>query len=458
VFSPWGGTNKSPALEGLCREGISYSQAISQAPWTLPSMASIFSGLLPTEHGITGDRIQRVQGRPSSPESWVKSFSGPWLPEALRERGFRTWGATCNAWVSTWSGFHRGFEEFVDIPRRGVVKTGTGRALRRLRNMHLFGMNDKGGREVLRQFRSWLAGQDDHAPWFAFVNLMEVHSPYDPPLRFHPLFDRLDRRRRGGSVLRLPFYQFLQGPLRERPSEKYLSGIRSLYDKCGQYADWLVGEFERAVRDHNEPTIIVVVSDHGENLGEHGLFGHHSSLHETLLRVPLVVAGHKYALGQGRVDKPVSLQRLADWLLGLADGNGKLIEPNGPIISEYESTARHTRTPYEFRKQIEQGDTSGLPPLMYQPGISVRNGDLKYVATEDGAGSLYDLAADPGEESDVFDQHPVAVRELTGLVDAWRQRRADQGPISGAKNIAEDEIAIAEDEIAEHLRALGYIE
>jgi arylsulfatase A-like enzyme len=449
AFAPWGGRHRSPAMERLCETGITYTQAISAAPWTLPSIASIFSGLLPTEHRITGECIRRVDGRPSSPAPAVRAHRGSWLPEALRDRGFRTWGASCNSWISAWSGFDRGFDEFANLRQRRVVKTGTGRLTRRLREMSVLGREDKGGMAALRLFQRWLRGGHESAPWFAFVNLMEVHTPYDPPIRFHPVFDRAGSRR-----IRLPRYQIMQGPLRARPSRGYLAAIRSLYAACGRYEDWLVGGFVEAVKQGTGPSVVVVVSDHGENLGEHGLFGHHSSLHETLLHVPLVVAGHRHALGEGRVDRPVSIKGLADWLIGVVDGEDSPMDAHGPVVSEYESTSRHTPTPHELRDRMEEGNGSRLPALVHQPGVAVRDGDRKYVVTEDGRQALHDLDADPGEESNLLGPDAGAGAEMAALiavVEAWRRRRADTQPIPGGADFAEGEIA-------EHLRVLGYIE
>src|SRR3989442_10151917 len=122
-------------METLCRQGTWYTRAVAAAPWTLPSTASILSGALPTEHGISGNCLAWKDGAPSSPKEAVKAYAGAWLPELLRERGYRTFGTSCNRWVSTWGGFERGFDAWHDAPawtRVAGVKAGsTGRRARR---------------------------------------------------------------------------------------------------------------------------------------------------------------------------------------------------------------------------------------------------------------------------------------------------------------------------------------
>jgi arylsulfatase A-like enzyme len=146
AFKPWNGPHPSPAMERLAREGMLYDQATSQAPWTLPSTASIFSGKLPTEHGISGDCFEWSEGKPSSPGGAVRGFQGDWLPESFQRRGYRTWGASCNVWISSWGGFDRGFDAFDWLHDKARLPRGkVGDVMRKARRM--YGKIDRGGRQ-----------------------------------------------------------------------------------------------------------------------------------------------------------------------------------------------------------------------------------------------------------------------------------------------------------------------
>jgi arylsulfatase A-like enzyme len=448
AFEPWGGRLPTPTMNRLCSEGISYSQAISQAPWTLSSTASMFSGRLPTEHGITGDCFEWSDGRPTSPAEAVRSYEGPWLPDTLRERGYRNWAASCNTWISSWGGFDRGFEQFHDLRDRTRLPKGkAGSQLRRLRRM--YGKVDRGGRQVAEAFSHWLSAAGD-APVFSLVNLMETHAPYDPPRPYYPygFWKRAGTRRLSGGTAKARRFLSYNTQLAQPPAD-YLRTIRALYYNAARYEDWLLGRFVDAVRHRGRPAVVVVVADHGENLGEHGLFNHNSSLVETLLHVPLVLWGHKVDVGSGRVKEPVPLLGLADWLRGMADGEPKALGGNGCVVSEYESTILHNGIPADIQGMLDS-DPSRVPPLVFSPGVAVRRDGLKYVAVEDGSEALYDLHSDPGEDRNLLAERAEAVADFRSLREAWQARRSRQPRYRAGDR--------AEGEIAEHLRTLGYIE
>jgi len=448
AFRPWGGRVETPHIQRICGEGIAYSRATAPAPWTVPSIASIFSGRLPTQHGVSGESFQWIDGRPTSQAPVIRSYAGSWLPEALRVRGYRTYAASCNAWVSRWGGFDRGFDEFVQLSDQDGFPRGELGSLAR-RAMRLYGKVDKGGRRALHQFQRWI-GEPVAAPLFTFVNLMELHDPYDPPRPHYPYaFWKRPRTRilSGGSKasrqIRAAF-EFGQ------PPAEYVSVVRNLYLAAARYEDWLLGRFVEAVEDRGRPCVVVVVSDHGENLGEHGQFKHNSSLAQTLLHVPLVVWGHKVDVGQGLIDEPVSLLGLAEWLMALVDGDGGPMTGDGPVISEYESAIRHPDIGSWIVEVLEERGLP-MPALVQFPGVAIRQGKTKYVAVENGEEALYDLEADPGEDHNILAWEAGAAAEFRPLRDTWRERLSSlQAP--------DGEGELADAEIAEHLRSLGYID
>jgi arylsulfatase A-like enzyme len=447
AFRPWGGPHPTPAIERLCREGIVYERATTPAPWTVPSHASIFSGLLPTEHGINGECFEWVDRRPTSPAAAVRAFAGQWLPEALRARGYRTWGASCNSWISTWGGFDRGFEEFVDLRPQAKPKGRPARLAFRARRA--LGGTDRGGAEAVRTFHARLRGAGPE-PLFAFVNLMETHSPFNPPGRYYPYpaWRRFRTRRlAGGPDQGLSFNAGVVDP-----GPRYARTLRTIYYACGRYEDHVVGRLLEAVEDRGRPTVVVLVADHGELLGEHGMYNHNSSLHQPLLHVPLAIwsrgAGGP---GGGRVEEPVSTVGLGWWLLSVADGAGAgdPFEPDGPVVSEYEGTRRHNGIPDYIRRGIEARNPD-VPPLVFHPGVAVREGSLKYLAAGDGGEWLFDLDDDPGEERNLAGIRPADVARFQPRRDEWVRRRAARPEYEAGQ--------VAEGEIAEHLKELGYIE
>ena len=446
AFSPWGGPHPTPTMERLCREGVRWESATSPAPWTVPSHASMFSGLLPTEHGINGECIEWTDRRPSSPAEAVRSYPGSWLPEALAERGYRTWGASCNSWISRWGGFDRGFEEFMDL--RPWVKSKRTLARYRYLARKALGRMDRGGQEAVRQVRR-RAAEAGPEPQFLFLNLMETHSPFDPPSPYYPF--SLWRRFRTRHLAGGPDQGLSYNAGVVDPGPEYARTLRSIYYACGRYEDGVLGQLVDAVEDRGRPTVILIAADHGENLGEHGLYNHNSSLHQTLLHVPLVAWGFGVDVGNGSVKEPVSTAGIGRWLLAVADGAGSATNMSdaGPVMSEYEGTHLHNGIPDYIRAGIER-TAATVPPLVFNSGLAVRRGSRKFVVAANGDQSLFDLSADPAEERNLLDAHPDASAEFAADRESWERRKA------GLPTYQPGEIA--EGEIAEHLRELGYIE
>jgi arylsulfatase A-like enzyme len=412
----------------------------------------MLSGTSPSEHRITAWAYEWRNGRPTSPAGAVARHPGPWLPEEFRRRGYTTFAVSCNPWVSTWSGFDRGFDEFHDVrPWPPLPSSPLGWAARRARQMVARG--DHGGREALARFARWLR-RDTERPWFALVNLMELHAPYDPPFLDHPLLRRAASvgPRRARSSAGVLVRQFRQMDLRQRPDEAYVAAIGALYAGAARYADRLLERFVAEARARSGSLVVAVVSDHGENLGDHGLFAHHSSLHESLLHVPLVVWATRAELGLPPgtgVGEPVSLLGLGGWLVSVADGEPAPVTPGGMVVSEYESTERHLGVPRELRAWADRG-LGALPGLARHAGVAVREGSLKFVGLANGGERLFDLDSDPAEERDVLALHADEAERFRLRFRAWLASLSEAPETSGA--------AVAEDEIADHLQELGYIE
>jgi arylsulfatase A-like enzyme len=308
---------------------------------------------------------------------------------------------------------------------------------------------DHGGAEAAAATESWLLGEGD-APVFCFANLMEVHSPYDPPARFHPVLGRGAGAASWVGSPRTAYYQFRQmGRFRTRTDARYVSTMRSLYFASARYEDVIVGRFVDAILRRGRPSVVVLVSDHGENLGDHGLWGHHSSLNETLLHVPLITWGPGVGLGEGRVEGPVSTRSLAEWMVAAADRGTRPIEPDvGPVIAEYESAANQFGA--TLPAELGTGGRGMMPQLVSEPGIAVRTDREKYIAVRGGAEFLFDLAADPREERNLLEARPDAAERFRPFVGDWRERREVQ------RQVELDEVA--SEEIAAHLQDLGYID
>ena len=397
ALEPYGAPKgATPVLADLARRGSTLPNVYSTASWTLPSHASMFTGLLPRALGLT----QAPEGTPHSARPKLEAVRDRMLPEVLRAAGYETRAVTANLWVSPLCGFEIGFERFHYIePRHELAMQAAGRTGPRewlgWAGAGLRSRDDDGGREALEVLRRWTAEPRDR-PFYWFVNLIECHAPYLPPRPWNDLAS-VDRLRAGDDARR---HQSFVGVCRacagrwEIPDEA-LERMRHLYGRSVAYADDWLGRLLEALdaRGLLDDTLVIVTSDHGENLGENRLFGHAFSLDERLTHVPFVAAGPgapQNGTARSLADLPrmvASAAGLEDHPYGAADLPVAQFDPPG--------SADHPKV-QAFVRDHELGD-EGLARLTAVL-TSASDGRRKLVV-RDGRELAYDLEADPLEES-----------------------------------------------------------
>ncbi|MEA2550857.1 MAG: hypothetical protein QOE25_626, partial [Actinomycetota bacterium] len=308
-FGPWGARARTPVFDGLAAGGVIVANARSAAAWTVPSHASLFSGLRPFEHGVTGiaadDDPHVVSLRPA-----IARNTARWLPVAMSAAGYRTFGISANVWVTPPMGFDLGFEVFHPVGPAKIRPRG-GTAVPRKRWIHRIPPPIRGGiKRPLRQLDDARNGRDfgsieavdrlaqettrGDAPFFGFINIIEPHAPYLPPAACNPLrgMRRLDGPKLVRRYLMDAHAVAYNAGAAEIPDEA-LEVFRHLYAGEIAYTDRFLQRMLESLEANRvlDDTLIVVTSDHGENLGEDHLVGHQASLDDRLLHVPLIFSG-----------------------------------------------------------------------------------------------------------------------------------------------------------------------
>jgi hypothetical protein len=271
--------NTTPFLDAQAALGIRYASAWSPSPWTLPSHATLLTGRLPPEHGaVEGDRAIRE--------------GGSWLPEAFRSAGYSTLGVVSSWFVSRRYGFDRGFDSFFDFDFASERENLT----QSPKAEQVFG-------KLLALGRTLPAGR----PAFVFVHVYDVHYPYAPPGDWDQKFDRPSHE--GESKYR-NYEWYLKHPL----DPASLEHQRSQYDEELAYVDDQLRQFHERWTARR-PAVFVVVSDHGEEFGERGSWGHGHTLWPEQLHVPWIVFGP--GVSAEVVEGRVGLEDVAPTLAGL---------------------------------------------------------------------------------------------------------------------------------------------
>lgn len=409
----------TPVLDALAARGTRYANARSTGGWTAPAHASLFTGLYPAAHGTTQ-------------EHWVLDPHHETLAEVLSGEGYRTVGASGNPMLAARKGYAQGFDVYEESWRAKRAPS---------RDAH-----------TVQWLQQRLPERTD-APQLVFVNLIGVHSPYDSCGEDCGAFGA--RPEVGGSADNGWQEHYLG---RTRPTPEQLVRLSDLYDAEVRHADRMLGGVLEAFttaaagRDHR----IVVTSDHGENLGDHGHLDHVFSLYESTVRVPLVLAGT--GIDAGTVDDaPVQLHDLFPELLAAA---GVSRESQGLRLAEVpddRAVLLEYYQPVQASRQLERRartDAERAHLAAYQrPLLAWAEGGWKVIAAGDraaGPAELYDLGAHPTEAHDAATDHPDRVAELRGRAQAGRQR------VSRAR--AEGVTPEADPETQEALEALGYLE
>lgn len=437
----------TPTVDRLAREGLRVETMIANAPWTMPSHGSLFTGLYPSQHGCqwqTGPQLRA--GVEVTMAEWLKGL------------GYHTICATNNGLISNRTGLSRGFDRYVF---RLDLERGRRRVSRRLRKV-MFG-GDSGGLIVNRWIREELRSAPQ--PTFLFVNYLECHWAYAPPRRFE--------KRVGGP--RFGFFEgarYRAGPARNagpweaiaRADERTLGVYSALYDgelaNADDHLAQLLGILEETGHLDASPTMLMVTSDHGEHLGEHRLADHHASVDEHLVRVPFIAWGP----GVVPVGEQGRLQEFVDVLPSLAALLGA--EPPAPYLAgrrtdlfnpqvagngeDYAFAEWRSWTPKELTRLSNRNvsyDFAGLD----QDLLCVRDDRFKLVRRSIGAEQLFDLSSDPGESTDVSQTYPADHLRLREQLD--RVRQGWSAWESEQQVVSEEEQA----EIEQRLAELGYI-
>jgi arylsulfatase A-like enzyme len=448
----------TPNLDAFVAGATRFDNAITAGVWTLPSMASMMTGLYPSQHGL--NRADRALGRDLVT-----------LPQRLAGAGWRTAGFTANPHGGRTFGLDRGFQEFHEFwgalgtkhggplgrgyrrlrPRlREAVKrsqalTATARRVQRRRAEATGGSGSRLADAAARWIRQTRGAGE---PFFALVHLMESHVPYTPaPAHVERFLDEADRRR----VAKLDHdgMGYLAGanPL----SESDLTLIGSLYDATISHGDELVGRVLDAVGGE-EDTLVAITADHGQQLGEHHMMGHFFSVYDTLARVPLLLR-HPH-LPDAVVRRPVQSVDLFPTVLEAAG-----FDPEPGERYAVSLCARSDRRPVLVTEYLEPDLTRfnrfrGFDPAPFDRELrALRHDGWKYIWSSDGQEELFDLTGDPGETRNLASAAASAERlfHFRSLHKEWQAGTRRDGVGERA------EVALEED-VAMSLRALGYFD
>jgi arylsulfatase A-like enzyme/Tfp pilus assembly protein PilF len=365
---------ETPNLDRLAREGVLFENASAPAPLTGPSHASMMTGVYPTVH-----KVRNTGGFVLSPEQAT-------LARVLQEQGWDTAAFIGSSVLKRRFGLNQGFAVYDD-----EMPSGGGSAEAE---------PERRAGEVVDRAVKWLDAQSGR-PFLLWAHLYDPHIPYDPPSPFREKFA-------------------------DRP-----------YDGEIAYTDQQVGRLLDAVAQKAKPedTLIVVLSDHGESLSEHGEYTHGVFLYDSTLRIAFLMAGGAVPKGM-RVKQQARTIDLLPTMLELAAGKTPLGVQGTSLVPSF--AGNEAATTYSYAETLFPKLNMGWAELR-----SMRTNRWKYIRAPKP--ELYDLAQDPSEKTNVISAHPAEAQDLEGRLNEVA---------GGAEKVAP---AAMDPRTLQQLKSLGYL-
>jgi len=401
----------SPNIDGLSGQGTRFTQAVTTASYTKPSIATLFTSLYPIQHGIGTGAWGRSSGE-GEVRGDVLHPALTTLAEVLANAGYHTTAIGHNKHLDAEFGFNQGFDSFQWNLRDERFITAP---------------------QIHRRFLDWLESHPDG--FFGYLHYIDVHWPYMPPEPFAGIYagppPEVDYNR--PHFIKETTEALLQGvPL----DPDILAHMSDTYDEQIQYLDSKIGLLfdELKARGLYDRTLIVLTADHGEEFLEHGQIAHGKSLYDELLRVPLIVKlPCSGAECEPRVEnQPAGLADVMPTILG------RLGIPAGP---DAQGRDLFLDPENEARTYSERGNRFAIRTLEY-----------KYIYSfEEGTEELYDLQTDPGETNNL-------VAERTELSGQFRSELMVWIETAGRFRELDHRDSILDEETLKELRSLGYVQ
>jgi arylsulfatase A-like enzyme len=416
---------ETPSIDRLAAEGTRFLDAISPAPWTLPAMASVMTGVSPLVHGVrsTADPL------PSALTT---------LAEHLRNRGYHTGAIGSNPTLAPGSGMDQGFLEYHWFPRPKTEEFSIGASILR-RVFPRTWQPDLTTRETTDRAIAWYRERRD-ANTFLWLHYIDPHIPDTPPPEYFP------QGPRPAGISDISVRTARLGREVGRTVEER-SWVRSLYEAEVRYVDHEIGRLLAALREMGllDDMLIVFMSDHGEEFWDHEGFEHGHTMYQELLRVPLIVRppGRPAPSEFGEV---VSTECALPTILDLC---------RIPFDREGLTGTSLARIWDPGMPEVTERPVLSAAPLYFDDRLAVTSPDLKYIrslVTE--REMLYDRRTDEHEGSDIAQLRPDACRAARATLE---QLQARMLRLHTTLLLNEAEAGFPDESMIGRLRSLGYV-
>jgi arylsulfatase A-like enzyme len=415
----------TPNIDAFANEGVLFEQAISQAPWTFPSFASMFTSMYPADLNLSVDsrHISTMYTR-------FVDYGEVTLTEGLQDAGYRTQAVVTNPWLRPEFGFAQGFDGFMQVDDERIYH------VRKLEGMSVFkiaqqvprvyraiesaytSVTGNPGQPLVWEVRadrvteeavSWLRDNRD-APFFLWVHYIDPHYPFDPPQGYRPAAEDVTAER----LAYLSSYNeedVYTGRARLRPEDKAV--MVELYDGEIAYNDVYFGQLlsEIDALGLRDNSVVILSSDHGDEFWEHGGYQHGHSLYDELIRIPFIMRGPGLFAEPRRITDDVQHLDLMPTLLDLAGRSAPASAQGRSLLPLLRGdTPAEEHTAYSFAEAL----------FLNEEQKAIRGGGLKLIHSPSSDRiELYNLLRDPSEQHNLTESDPAQTEKLYVLLQDW---------------------------------------
>ncbi|MFA7692984.1 MAG: sulfatase-like hydrolase/transferase [Candidatus Hydrogenedentes bacterium] len=433
IFNP-NAEAKTPHLQDFAKDAVVFQHTYSQAPWTKPSFATLFTGLYPEAHGATSKTASL-------------SPAAETVAELFQQGGYYTQGFSNNPNTTSLFGMNRGFSNYVELKPDLFLKAPASAS-----NLSLYGvlrkvimvLEGKIRRGYLRvtdfyqpadrvteSVFSWLDYREsiEDRPFYLYLHYMETHDPF------------MDHNRPGIGYARARM---------EHPDPKqYLELMRNAYVSEIEFLDHHLGDLFEGLKERNlyDNTIIAFVSDHGEEFYDHQGWWHGQTLYEELLHVPLILklpdstsAGEENTSLTRLIDVPPTLLTLAGLEPGAAMSGQSLYDSNGVL---QENPNAYSYASNDFEGNVLQGLRS-----LHTAVMKANEDNPREIKTTE----FYNMVDDPAQQNDLsaLPEHAEELQQFKDLLEKYIQAIYENAPEPGLE-------VEMDPQIQQQLEALGYL-
>jgi arylsulfatase A-like enzyme len=401
----------SPYLAQLAQEGVVFDNAIAVSSWTLPSHAAMLTGLSPLE---------------SRTDGWTDILSGrfPNLGDAMSKRGYRTAAVSANyQFFARDHGFAHGFSHFEEYEQNtgGILgKVQISRVLLEKLSQVTVGMDDAyfghknwpSAETINKNALKWIG--KGGRPFFLVLNYTDVHEPSLPPEPYLHMYTTNAQARNQSMHFHDDCIDSAPKPSCNLNRRQYID----TYDGSIRYVDDSIKQLisQLKAQGQMENTIVVFTSDHGQEFGNHGIFGHAKSLYRAEIQVPLLFWKPGLVPESVRVPTPVSTSDLSATILDLTAPGDKQPLPGRSLATLWNPGQSSGAWPEPVSELTRLRGFDKRAPNFNASVLSIVTPQWHYVLKGGTKEMLFDWKADPDEEHDLSAAQPAVCAELRSRI------------------------------------------